>query len=437
MEKLKEIIGINEIKDSYPYSHIAFPKFVLKKYNKDESFIEELKKKDFVEKVWEENNFINIIFNPKILNLIDFEKKGKRKETWLVEHTSNNPTGPLHIGRVRSTFIGDFFANALDYLGFKVKRHFYVNDLGKQIALIYLAKKKGLKANPESLKLNEHSKKYLDREDYQTFLVYVKANEEYKNNEEFQKEVDNFLEKAEKDSKLLEELKETAEYALKGIKETFKRLNVKFNSFDFESSFLEDTKNYLKIIAEKLNLKEHPYVVNIKIKGKEEEVYLTRPNGTTTYVSRDIAYHKYKEKLADRLVNVLGEDHKREFLVLKELLNIVGFEKELDALFFSFITLNGQKLSTRKGNVVTVDELIDMGKEKIEGSEEQKEKLAIASLKVYMLNMNVNKPLDFRWDLALKTEGETGAGDGLGIGIENTISDRLCTIDRESGESQG
>ncbi|MEO2154878.1 MAG: arginine--tRNA ligase [Nanoarchaeota archaeon] len=415
MEKIKELIGINELKFSYPYSHFAFPKFILKKYGKEEDkFIEELKNKESIEKVWEENNFINIIFNEKIIEILENKKKETNKKelkniTYLVEHTSNNPTGPLHIGRVRSTFIGDFLANALEFLGYKVKRHFYVNDLGKQIALILLGKEKKLMAKPEKIKaINEYSKKYLNREDYQTFLIYVKANEEYQVNEEFKKEVDSFLKKAEENEELLKKLKETAEFALKGIKKTFERLNVKFDSFDYESSFLDDTKKYLEIIAKKLNLKEHPYVVNLKVNNKEEEVYLTRQDGTTTYLSRDIAYHKYKEKLADKLINVLGEDHKREFLILKELLKIVGFEKELDALFFSFLTLNGQKLSTRKGNLITVDELIDMGKEKIKGNDEQKEKLAIAALKVFLLNTNVNKPIDFRWELALKTEGETG-----------------------------
>ncbi len=410
MEFYKKLLNLKVVNDGKNYSHVCFPKFVLKDSN---DFLKELEKKEFIEKVWEENNFINIIFNKNLFNFKEFvdlltKRPEKKEKVVLIEHTSNNPTGPLHIGRVRSTFIGDFLSNALEYLGYNVKRHFYVNDLGKQIAQIFLARNRGLKIDPKELKLTKYSEKYLEREDYQTSLIYIKANEEYKNNQDFQKEVDSFLKKVEENEELLKKLKETAEFALKGIRETFKRLNIRFDSFDFESSFLKDTKNYLNIIARNLNLKEHPYIIKIKIKGKEEEIYLTRKDGTTTYLSRDIAYHKYKEKLADELINVLGEDHKREFLILKELLKIVGFKKELDAVFFSFITLEGKKLSTRKGNIVTVDELIDMGKEVIKGGDEQKEKMAITAFKVYLLKMSINKPIDFKWKDALSVEGETG-----------------------------
>jgi arginyl-tRNA synthetase len=397
LEQIKELIGIKELKIAYPYSHLAVPVFLLNKYNLKP---EDLEKLDFIDKVWTENNFLNIKLNPKILKYLKNEKKEK-KETVLIEHTSNNPTGPLHIGRIRSTLIGDFLVRAMKYLGYRVKAHFYVNDLGRQVILIYLAKEKGLKKDPKELKLNKFSEKYLNREDYETFLYYVKANEESSN---FEEEIKKLLEEAEKNEEFRKKLKETAEYTLKGIKKTFERLNVNFDSFDYESDFLEDTKNYLKLLAQKLNIEDHPYIFEYK----NEKIYLTREDGTTTYLSRDIAYHKYKEKLADLLINVLGEDHKREFLILKELLNIIGFEKKLDAAFFSFLTFEGQKISTRKGNVITVDELIDMGKEIIKGNEEQKEKLAIASLKVYLLNNNINKPIDFRWNLALKTEGETG-----------------------------
>jgi len=397
LEKIKDLLGIKEIRVAFPYSHLAFPVFLMEKYNLT---IEDLKNKDFIDKVWIENNYVNIKLNPKIFFYLK-DKKEKKAETILIEHTSNNPTGPLHIGRVRSTFIGDFLAKAMKYLGYKVKVHFYVNDLGRQVALIYLAKKKGLKKEIKELNLNKFAEKYLEREDYETFFYYVKANEE---KEKLEEELNSLLKMVERDEKVKNELKRIAEFALNGIKKTFERLDVHFDSFDYESDFLEETKKYLGLLAKKLNFKSHPYIFEYK----GEKIYLTREDGTTTYLSRDIAYHKYKEKFADRIINVLGEDHKREFNILKELLKYVDFKKELEALFFSFLTFEGQKISTRKGNVVTVDELIDMGKEKIRGNEEQKEKLAIASLKVYLLNNNVNKPIDFKWDLALKTEGETG-----------------------------
>ncbi len=409
MKFFEELLNVKKVEDGKNYSHVCFPEFLVE--NTDEK-LRELKEKEFVGEVKIKNRFINIFFNEKLLNIEGFcnlliNKPVPKEGTILLEHTSNNPTGPLHIGRVRNTFIGDFLSNALEYLGFKVKRHFYVNDLGKQIILILLGKKKNFKEDEKTLFITKFSPKYINREDYQTSLIYIKANKIYNKDDNFKKEADILLKKIEEENKTYK-LKEIASFALKGIKKTFERLNIKFDSFDFESDLLNETKKCLKILKQKFELKEHPFIIKVKINNKEEEIFLTREDGTSTYLCRDIAYHLYKEKLGDKLINVLGEDHKREFLILKELLKLFNFKKPLDCVFYSFLSLEGQKLSTRKGNIITVDEFIDLGKEIIEGNEEQKEKMAIAAFKTYLLKFSVNKPIDFKWREALNIEGESG-----------------------------
>ena len=185
---------------------------------------------------------------------------------------------------------------------------------------------------------------------------------------------------------------------------------MKFDSFDFESDFLEDTKKYLKEIEKNFEIEkiEDGIVLKLKINNKEEQIFLTKKDGTTTYLLRDISYHKWKENKADYLINVLGEDHKREFLILKTILNKLGFKIPLEGVFYSFVILEGQKLSTRKGNIVLVDEFLDKGKDFIKGDNKQKEKLAITAFKVFFLKTSINKPIDFKWKNALLTEGETG-----------------------------
>ena len=95
------------------------------------------------------------------------------------------------------------------------------------------------------------------------------------------------------------------------------------------------------------------------IQGRNTKFVFIRRDGTTLYATRDIAYHLWKAKHADMLVNILGEDHKLESKQVEIALGLVGAKLIPKAIFYSFVSLPGGKMSTRRARVVYLDDLID------------------------------------------------------------------------------
>ncbi|MEM2121630.1 MAG: arginine--tRNA ligase, partial [Candidatus Woesearchaeota archaeon] len=366
-----------------------------------------------------------------ISNLLKREKEEKnkvvkKKKKILIEHTSINPSGPVNVGRIRNSFIGDTLVRVYRALGYEVLAHYYVNDVGKQVAIISWAKNKNIQ---EDEKLKEKFREYSERNDFKTMFIYVPAHKIVLSDESAAKEVEELIKLCELgDKKTLNMFKETASYCLEGQKKTLERFNIKFDSFDFESRFLENNETQ-KFIEKLKRLKEYKvvngnHVLDLEkygFKSRFGGVVFQRANGTSVYVSRDVAYHAWKKKIADKMINVLGEDHKVEFKVLKQmlkLLKIIKRDEEFEVVHFSFVGLKEGKLSTRAGRVVPADLVLDEGKkkvltiigDKIESSkkEEIAEKIASSAIRYFELKVNPEKQIIFDWDSALNFEGQTG-----------------------------
>ncbi|MGC8929282.1 MAG: arginine--tRNA ligase [Candidatus Woesearchaeota archaeon] len=388
------------------------------------------------------NGYINIFLNKSyfgksiILGILkekeEKEKKTKRgenkkrKKRIIIEHTSINPSGPVNVGRIRNSFIGDTLVRVYKELGFKVRAHYYVNDVGKQVAIIAWAKKNNIEED-ESLK--EKFKDYADRPDFKTMFIYVPAYKIISTNQEHAKEVEELIKLCELgEKKNLSLMRETAEYCLEGQKKTLERFNIRFDSFDFESALLENNKTQ-EFIEKLKKLKEYKVVNGNHVldfekygfKSRFGGIVFQRANGTSVYLSRDVAYHAWKKTLADKMINVLGEDHKVEFKVLKQvlkLLRIIKRESEFEVVHFSFVGLKEGKLSTRVGRIIPADHVLDEGKrkvisimgEKIQSAEREEtaEKIASSAIRYFELRINPEKQIVFDWDSALSFEGQTG-----------------------------
>ena len=171
----------------------AFPCFVLAKiYKKNPSQIAQelavkIKTTKFIEKVEAKGPYLNFFVNKtiiaedvlkKIIKEKDKFGSGKgRKQKILVEHTSINPNASPHIGRARNALIGDFIVRLLKFQGYKVETHYFVNDVGKQIAMLVLGAK---------------GKKNIAFGDLLKF--YIKVNKKIEENPELEKEVFALLE---------------------------------------------------------------------------------------------------------------------------------------------------------------------------------------------------------------------------------------------------
>lgn len=358
--------------------------------------------------------------------LVDILKKkrygsgARKKEKIILEHTSMNPSGPVHIGRVRNSIIGDALRRILMFDGYPVETYYFVNDIGKQIAMIVWAEKN--KISPKS-ELIEQYKEYRKKHDFQTMFLYVSANELLKKEPLRMEEVEKILEKSEKgDKKEIARLKKVAKYCLAGQVETIKRIGIIFDKFVFESRFIENgaAKKVLAVLKRRKLLKnvDGALALDLSSHGLRDTVVLQRSNDTSVYLLRDLAYHVEKLSEAGCAINVLGEDHKIEFSELRAILqSILKIKKPLEAVHYSFVNFQGLRLSTREGQIAPLDALLDEGIRKALDEMKKRRKtqnasiaehIAVAAVKYHIIRTDTMKAINFLWDEALSFEGDTG-----------------------------
>jgi len=377
------------------------------------------KKNVWIEKVEEKNGYVNFFINKTklaelaIKNVFE-EKEGGKKEKVILEHTSANPNGPLHVGRARNPIIGDTLARIFRWSGYDVETQFYVDDMGKQVAILLW----GLK----NIDMEVEEKK----EDHRLVAFYQKAYEMMEKDEKVKEEIGQIIKKCEDgDEKTLEEMKSAYEKALEGILESLERINIKIDSFVEESRFILDGS--VQYVIEELKKTEFAGYENgalyldmehFGIHGRNKKFFLTRKDGTSLYATRDIAYHLWKGKRADMLINVLGEDHKLEAKLVEVSLKILDAKVPV-TVFYSFVSLPEGKMSTRRGRVVYLDDLIDEAVErayeevkKRRNLDEEKarfiaEKVGTGAIRYNIVKVNPEKAITFRWEEALNFEGES------------------------------
>ncbi len=306
--------------------------------------------------------FINFYFTPgyvsQIIKTILDEKdtfgkfnvfEGKKAN---VEFVSANPTGPLTVGHGRNAVLGDTIANLLEWVGYKVDREYYFNNAGRQMRVL-----------GESVKA-----RYL-----QLLGIDVEFKDEYYQGEYIIEIAKGILEKY--GDKLKDEpgegiFKNEAEAEIfKNIKNTLKRLNIEFDIF-FNEKSLYDNGNIERVLEEfeKKNLsyrKDGATWFKLTELGQDQDKVIIKSSGEPTYRLPDIAYHATKfERGYDLIVDIFGSDHMATYPDVLAGVQALGYDKDkIKVIIHQFVTImeNGEviKMSTRKANFVTLDELID------------------------------------------------------------------------------
>lgn len=425
---LKKELKVEEIVLEKPKPELgdyAFPCFsVAKQLKKNPNDIAQdlCKKIDlglWLKKIEIKGPYLNFFVNEKklasyVLKKIQKEKDkfgsrniGKGKKA-LIEHTSTNPNASPHVGRARNAMIGDFIVRLLRFQGYKTEVHYIVNDVGKQIAILVLGSGK------KKIRFNELLK------------IYMKASKKAETSKKFEEEVFDLLKKLEDgDKKTKKRFRDVVKICVEGQKKIFEELGIKHDYFDFESEYLwkKETANILKKLEKKGKVftdKDGRKVLDqkeFKLAMKTPVLVLTRRDGTSLYVLRDIAYHIYKAKRAKTNIIVLGEDHKLYFQQLKAALSLLKCEAPR-VVHYSFILLTEGKMSTRKGNLVLLEDFMkeSLTKAKKEivkrrGRVKNLEKLSkiigYGATKFSILKVSPEKNVVFDWKSALSFEGES------------------------------
>lgn len=357
------------------------------------------------------NFFINYtLFTTKIVNYIDshYGELPEKDERILLEHTSANPNGPLHVGHLRNAILGDSLRRVLEHAGYKVESQYYVNDMGRQIAIIVWGMDK------YNFKLDEDKKI-----DHAIGEVYFKCNQKLEENPDFNHEIDEILRKYEEgeDSRLIDAFQTVVENCIDGIKETLKDLNIKIHLFKWESSFLRNGD--VADVLEKLQpftIQKDILYLPLERYGVDKELVLRRSNGTSLYATRDLAYHQYKTKNSDISLDILGADHKLAAKQLSLALELSN-NRAPEVVFYEFIDLPEGSMSTRRGVFISVDEFIQQSiqhakdellSRDLDLDEKQIDEISkiigIGSIRFYINQISPEKPITFKWEEALSFE---------------------------------
>lgn len=338
---------------------------------------------------------------------------GARRKA-LVEHTSINPNADPHVGRARNAMIGDSLVRLLRFQGYDTTVHYYVNDMGRQIALLVLAVE-----DPQKLTFDQ----MLD--------AYVQANRRAEEDPEFAAKGYELLARMEQgDPETRQRFFAVTETCLRGQIAVLARLDIHYDVFDRESDYLQDPRlePVLAVLREKdavFTDEEGRLVVDLAKLGytQEEGRYfvLLRANGSSMYGYRDLAYTIDKmAKGPDLNIAVFGEDHKLYAQQLALILGAAGI-KYPETVYYSYILLKEGKMSTRRGNVVLLSEFLDeataRAAAKVEEqwpdlpAEERKviaERIAVGAIRYAILRVGPNKNVTFDWESSLSFTGDTG-----------------------------
>lgn len=426
---IKQIVDIEEVSLEIPpdpkLGDFAFPCFVLSKTMKKnpveiaQYLSTKIRPNDFIKEVKAVGPYLNFFINKSKLVDSTLKKILKEKEKYgssnigkgiksLVEHGSINPNAEPHVGRARNALIGDSIVKILKFQGYKVETHFFVNDVGKQIAMLIMAGK-GKKVSFKGL-----------------LKLYVGINEEINKHPELEKEVFNLLYKLEKgDKKIRKEFEKVVDICIKGQKEILAELGINYDHFDHESKYLwsKKTNEILKKLLKKTACfkdSDGRVVINqeeFKTEMKSPYFVLTRSDGTSLYPLRDFAYTIEKMKRApDKNVVILGEDQKLYFKQVCSALKLLGHNVP-EAVHYSFVLLKTGKMSTRKGEVVMLSDFMKEALTKAENEikkrgnikkvQQTAEIIGYGALKYSILRVSPEKNVMFEWDIALSFEGET------------------------------
>ena len=426
----EEIYKLIEIPPQDNMGDYSFPCFSLAKtLRKTPALIaEDLAEKidlEGFEKVENLNAYLNFyvdrkVFEEEILKEI-LEKKEKygssdkgAGKNIVIDFSSVNIAKPFHIGHIRSTVIGDALRNIHDFLGYNTIASNYIGDYGTQFGTMIAAYK--LWGDEEKLKENPIK---------ELLALYVRYNSEAADDEKMMDDARSEfmnLENGEEEATRL--WKHFKEISFNEFDRVYKMLDIDFDNYNGESYHSEFIPAVLEELKEKNLLVESDgaYIVDLSEFDLPPAIII-KSNGSSAYITRDIATAINRKKVYDfdKNLYVVATQQNLHFQQLFAILKLMGYDFYDDCkhIPFGMVSLKDQTLSTRKGQVVFLEDVlnkaVDKTKEimesrdnKIENVEEVAEIVGIGAVKFQELYNNRIKDYVFDWDEVLNFDGETG-----------------------------
>ena len=380
----------------------------------------------YFEKVEAVGPYINFFLNKSEISAQVLKEVIKKREDYaqaaigqgrniVIDLSSPNIAKPFSIGHLRSTVIGDALSNIFQKLGYETVKINHLGDWGKQFGLLIVAYKKwgseeAVRAHPidELLKL------------------YVRINAETKNHPELDEEAREWFRKLENnDEEALALWQWFRDESLMEFNRLYAELDIDFDSYNGEAFYNDKMEEVVQLLAEKGLLEESKgaQVVNLEKYGIEHPALIKKSDGATLYITRDLAAAIYRKRTYDfaKAIYVVGQEQTAHFKQLKAVLAEMGYawSKDIQHVSFGLVTKNGQKLSTRKGNVILLEPTIaeavkrslaqiDTKNPDLVNKEAVAHAVGVGAIKFYDLKTDRTNGYDFDLEAMVSFEGETG-----------------------------
>ncbi|MDR1901518.1 MAG: arginine--tRNA ligase [Treponema sp.] len=338
----------------------------------------------------------------------------------MVEFSSPNTNKPLHLGHLRNDILGESISRILAACGAEVRKVCIINDRGIHICKSMLAYKEfGGNSTPESAGVKS------DRFVGDWYVRFHKMSQEDPDAEARAREMLRKWEAGDRETTELWRLMN--DWAVNGMKQTYRRTGVSFDTYYFESrTYLLGKDEVLKGLERGLFYREGDGAVAADLSAEKlDKKVLLRKDGTSIYITQDIgtAIYRHKDWPFDRLIFVVGSEQQYHFKVLFTILDKLGFSwaKNLYHLSYGMVNLPEGKMKSREGTVVDADDLLDSLKamaleeirekereEAVGNPEEAAEKIALGALHYYLLSVSPAKDMLFNPKESLSFTGNTG-----------------------------
>lgn len=428
---LDEVKAMVEVPGDEAMGDYAFPCFKLAKTLKKappliaKDIAKALEKNPVFEKVVPVNAYVNMFIDKgdfareTIKTIFEEDEKfggseeGKGK-TVLVEYSSPNIAKPFHIGHIRSTVIGNAIYKIFGALGYNVVRINHLGDYGTQFGKMICAYR------------HWGNKEDVEKEPIKTLLeYYTKFHVESDNNPALEQEARDIFAKLEKSEPEEVELWQWfRDESLKEFSRVYEMLGIEFDSYNGESFYSDKMPRFLRELEEKGLLVDSR---GAKIVDLEKYGYgialITKSDGSTLYITRDIAAAVYRKENYDFYKNiyVVASQQNLHFQQWIQIIKLLGYEWAKDCVHvpFGMVSLESGTMSTREGRVVFLEDVLKKAVEKTKeimleknpnGADIDKiaEKIGIGAVMFQELSNNRIKDYVFKWDKVLNFDGETG-----------------------------
>lgn len=382
-------------------------------------------KDERIEKIESVNGYLNFFIKKEYLIkevLTDYDNnksnygKEDHKETVLVEYSSPNICKPFHIGHMRTTLIGHAFYNIYKYLGYNTVGINHLGDYGSQFG-----------------KLIEGYKLWGNEYDFSTDAIdklteiYVKINALCEEDEEVLNRCrENFKKLEEKDPEYVALWEKFRDLSLEEFNKTYDKLGIKFDSIKGEASYTDNLDEVVNILEKnnKITISEGAKIVDLSSDGIDTPCIIKKSDGSSIYATRDLAAILYRARTYDydRSIYITGYEQELHFKQVFTVARYLDLDKKyvdgLKHISYGMYRLKEGKMSTRKGNFIKLDDIlndaIDKAKEilleknpNIEDLDEIAKKVGIGAVVFGDLYNSLNKDEVFDLDEMLKFQGET------------------------------